>query len=180
MEDRELMLLALEEAQKAAESGEVPVGAVIARRGEVVASAHNTRETEKNATHHAELIAIDRACRALGGWRLWECELFVTLEPCQMCAGAIVNSRIRRVVYGAKDEKAGCCGSIIARWWRAACWKRRAARCCSAFSNVCANSAGKGANPNGKNRSRDRGVPRHRRSRSRSACAQRMARRRVL
>lgn len=112
MEDRELMLLALEEAQKAAESGEVPVGAVIARRGEVVASAHNTRETEKNATHHAELIAIDRACRALGGWRLWECELFVTLEPCPMCAGAIVNSRIRRVVYGAKDEKAGCCGSV--------------------------------------------------------------------
>ena len=95
---------ALEEAQKAAELGEVPVGAVIARRGEVVASAHNTRETEKNATHHAELIAIDRACRALGGWRLWECELFVTLEPCPMCAGAIVNSRIRRVVYGAKED----------------------------------------------------------------------------
>ena len=106
MTDFELMGLALEEARKAAALGEVPVGAVIARHGEVVAAAHNTRETEKNALHHAELLAIDAACRALGGWRLWECELFVTLEPCPMCAGGIINSRLRRVVYGAADTKA--------------------------------------------------------------------------
>lgn len=112
MTDYELMGAALAEAQKAAALGEVPVGAVVARRGEIVAAAHNTRETEKNAVHHAELLAIDRACQALGGWRLWECELFVTLEPCPMCAGAILNSRIRRVVYGAADPKAGCCGSV--------------------------------------------------------------------
>ena len=112
MTDDELMNLALEQAKKAAELGEVPVGAVVAKNGQVVAMAHNTRETKKNATHHAELLAIDEACRALGGWRLWECELFVTLEPCPMCAGAIINSRIRRVVYGAKDTKAGCCGSV--------------------------------------------------------------------
>ena len=112
MTDFELMGLALDEARKAAALGEVPVGAVVARHGEVVAAAHNTRETEKNALHHAELLAIDGACKALGGWRLWECELFVTLEPCPMCAGAIVNSRIRRVVYGAADAKAGCCGSV--------------------------------------------------------------------
>ena len=112
MTDYELMGAALAEAERAAALGEVPVGAVVARRGEIVARAHNTRESERNATHHAELLAIDRACRALGGWRLWECELFVTLEPCPMCAGAIVNSRIRRVVYGAADPKAGCCGSV--------------------------------------------------------------------
>ena len=110
--DYELMGAALEEAARAAALGEVPVGALIARRGEIVAAAHNTRETEKNALHHAELLAIDKACRALGGWRLWECELFVTLEPCPMCSGAILNSRIRRVVYGAADAKAGCCGSV--------------------------------------------------------------------
>ena len=112
MTDYELMGAALAEAEKAATLGEVPVGAVVARHGEIVAAAHNTRETEKNAVHHAELLAIDAACRALGGWRLWECDLFVTLEPCPMCAGAILNSRIRRVVYGAADPKAGCCGSV--------------------------------------------------------------------
>ena len=112
MGDYEWMGAALEEARKAAELGEVPVGAVIVRRGEIVAAAHNTRETQRNATHHAELLAIDAACKALGGWRLWECELFVTLEPCPMCAGAIINSRLRRVVYGAADTKAGCCGSV--------------------------------------------------------------------
>ena len=112
MDDITLMRLALAEAEKAAALGEVPVGAVVAKDGEPVAVAHNTRETGKNATHHAELLAIDAACRALGGWRLWQCELFVTLEPCPMCAGAIVNSRIKRVVYGARDAKAGCCGSV--------------------------------------------------------------------
>ena len=112
MGDYEWMGAALEQARMAAELGEVPVGAVIVRRGEIVAAAHNTRETQRNATHHAELLAIDAACKALGGWRLWECELFVTLEPCPMCAGAIINSRLRRVVYGAADPKAGCCGSV--------------------------------------------------------------------
>ena len=97
MTDYELMGAALAEAEQAAALGEVPVGAVVARHGEVVAAAHNTRETEKNALHHAELLAIDAACKKLGGWRLWQCELFVTLEPCPMCSGAIINSRLKRV-----------------------------------------------------------------------------------
>ena len=109
MTDFELMGAALEEARKAAALGEVPVGAVVAKDGEIISAAHNTRETEKNALHHAELLAIDAACKKLGGWRLWQCELFVTLEPCPMCSGAIINSRIKRVVYGAADVKAGCC-----------------------------------------------------------------------
>ena len=112
MDDIQLMEAALAEARVAAQEGEVPVGAVVARNGEIVAVAHNRRENDKNAVAHAELLAIDGACKKLGGWRLWQCELFVTLEPCPMCAGAIVNSRIRRVVYGAKDPKAGCCGSV--------------------------------------------------------------------
>lgn len=112
MTDEQLMRAALEEARAAAALGEVPVGAVVARDGVIVARAHNLRESGKNATYHAELLAIDAACRALGGWRLWQCELFVTLEPCPMCSGAIINSRLRRVVYGAKDPKAGCCGSL--------------------------------------------------------------------
>lgn len=112
MTDEQLMRLALQQAKKAAALGEVPVGAVVAKDGEPVAMACNTRETGKNATHHAELLAIDAACKALGGWRLWQCELFVTLEPCPMCSGAIINSRIKRVVYGAADPKAGCCGSL--------------------------------------------------------------------
>ena len=113
MTDFELMGAALEEARKAAALGEVPVGAVVAKDGEIISAAHNTRETEKNALHHAELLAIDAACKKLGGWRLWQCELFVTLEPCPMCSGAIINSRIKRVVYGAADVKAGCCGSVL-------------------------------------------------------------------
>lgn len=113
MTDSELMGLALEEARKAAALGEVPVGAVVARNGEVVAAAHNTRETEKNALHHAELLAIDAACKKLGGWRLHRCDLYVTLEPCPMCAGALINSRMKTVYYGAPDPKAGSCGSLI-------------------------------------------------------------------
>ena len=113
MTDSELMGLALEEARKAAALGEVPVGAVVARNGEVVAAAHNTRETEKNALHHAELLAIDAACKKLGGWRLWQCELFVTLEPCPMCAGGILSARIPEIYYGAKDAGFGACGSIL-------------------------------------------------------------------
>ena len=112
MTDFELMGLALEEAAKAAALGEVPVGAVVARHGEVVATAHNTRETEKNALHHAELLAIDAACKALGGWRLWECELFVTLEPCPMCAGGIINSFCRRFLFPCgKSGRADPAGS---------------------------------------------------------------------
>ena len=106
------MLLAIGQARLAAAELEVPVGAVISRNGEVVSVGRNRRETGKNALAHAEIEAIDLACKKLGGWRLWECELFVTLEPCPMCAGAIINSRLRRVVYGASDPKAGSCGSV--------------------------------------------------------------------
>lgn len=100
-------------AREAGAEGEVPVGAVVVRNGLIVASGKNRREIGKNALCHAELEAIGGACRALGGWRLWECELFVTLEPCPMCAGAAVNSRLQRVVFGAHDPKAGSCGSVI-------------------------------------------------------------------
>lgn len=108
-----MMRAALAQAQLAADLGEVPVGAVVAKDGEVIAAAHNLRESGKNATYHAELLAIDAACKALGGWRLWQCELFVTLEPCPMCSGAIINSRLKRVVYAARDPKAGCCGGLV-------------------------------------------------------------------
>jgi len=112
MTDEELMQLALEQAKLAALEGEVPVGAVVAKNGEVVSTGRNRREGGKNALYHAEIEAIDLACKKLGGWRLWECDLFVTLEPCPMCAGAIINSRIRRLVYGAPDPKAGSCSSV--------------------------------------------------------------------
>ncbi len=107
------MRLALEQAARAAELGEVPVGAVLVRDGVVVAQAYNRRETDKNALAHAELLAIDQACRALGGWRLFGATLYVTLEPCPMCTGAIINARIDHVVYGAGDQKAGSCGSVV-------------------------------------------------------------------
>ncbi len=107
------MRSAIELAKRSADEGEVPVGAVIVRNGKIVATGRNRRENDKNATVHAELQAIDRACSVLGGWRLWECELYVTMEPCPMCAGAIINSRIKRVVFGAYDQKAGSCGSVI-------------------------------------------------------------------
>lgn len=112
MTDRELMQAAIALAREAAADGEVPVGAVVAKDGEIVSVGRNRREKDKNALAHAEIEAIDLACKKLGGWRLWECELFVTLEPCPMCAGAIINSRLRRVVYGASDPKAGSCGSV--------------------------------------------------------------------
>lgn len=111
--DEYFMSLAIKEAEKAYELGEVPVGAVIVQRGKVVSTGYNLRETGKKATAHAELIAIEKACEKLGGWRLPECTLYVTLEPCPMCAGAIINSRIDRVVFGAYDQKAGSCGSLI-------------------------------------------------------------------
>ena len=104
---------ALKEAACALEKGEIPVGAVIVRKGAIVSRAHNTRESAKNALGHAEITAIDLACRALGGWRLWECDLYVSLEPCAMCAGAIVNSRIRKVFWGADDPKAGAFGGKL-------------------------------------------------------------------
>ncbi len=111
--DLEFMRLAIEEAKKSLAIEEVPVGAVVVCEGEVVSAAFNTRETEKNAIRHAEVTAISRACEKLGGWRLHKCELYVTLEPCPMCAGAIVNSRIKRVVYGARDTKAGAFGTVL-------------------------------------------------------------------
>ena len=113
MTDRELMQAAIALAREAAADGEVPVGAVVAKDGEIVSVGRNRREKDKNALAHAEIEAIDRACRALGGWRLWQCELFVTLEPCPMCAGAIINARLPRVVYGAKEPTNGCCGSAV-------------------------------------------------------------------
>lgn len=111
--DAFFMGLALEQARLAAAEGETPVGAVIARNGELVSLGHNRRERGRNALAHAELEAINAACERLGGWRLWECDMYVTLEPCPMCAGAIINSRIRRLVYGASDPKAGSCGSVV-------------------------------------------------------------------
>lgn len=113
MEPREYMRQALELARQAMEEGEVPVGCVIVRDGAVVGRGRNRRETEHTALGHAELDAIRQACGALGGWRLSRCALYVTLEPCPMCAGAIINARIPALYYGAKDEKAGCCGSVL-------------------------------------------------------------------
>ena len=113
MTDRELMQAAIALAREAAADGEVPVGAVVAKDGEIVSVGRNRREKDKNALAHAEIEAIDKACRALGGWRLWQCELFVTLEPCPMCAGAALNSRIEEIVFGAWDSEMGSCGSRI-------------------------------------------------------------------
>ncbi|MCI7096591.1 MAG: nucleoside deaminase [Clostridiales bacterium] len=112
MNDLECMDEALALARQAAAEGEVPVGCVIARSGEIVGRGRNRRESGRTALGHAEIEAIDQACRTLGGWRLWECTLYVTLEPCPMCAGAILNARIPRVVYGASDDKSGACGSV--------------------------------------------------------------------
>ena len=112
MNDFELMGEALALAAEAAAQGEVPVGCVIARDGEIVGRGRNCRETGRTALGHAEVQAIGEACRNLNGWRLWECTLYVTLEPCPMCAGAIINARIPRVVYGASDSKSGACGSV--------------------------------------------------------------------
>ena len=111
--DEAMMREALAEAKKAAALGEAPIGAVIVRDGEVIARAHNLRESDKNALAHAEILAIDRACCALGGWRLPGCTLYVTLEPCPMCAGAAIIARSPRVVFGAFDPKAGSLGSLI-------------------------------------------------------------------
>lgn len=111
--DFQFMKEALLLAQKAADIGEVPVGAVVVKDDVIVGRGYNKRETAKNALLHAETEAINNACAALGGWRLWQCDIYVTLEPCPMCAGAIINSRIKRVVFGAYDKKAGSCGSVV-------------------------------------------------------------------
>lgn len=112
-DDEKYMLLALEEAEKAAAIGEVPIGAVIVRDGEVIGRGYNLRESTKDPTAHAELLAIKRASEQLGGWRLLNSTLYVTLEPCPMCAGAIVQSRLDRVVFGVADPKAGCAGTLM-------------------------------------------------------------------
>lgn len=111
--DEIFMSEAIRLAKIARELDEVPVGALIVRNGEIIARAYNTREHSKCATHHAEVLAIEEACRTLGGWRLPDCTLYVTMEPCVMCAGAIVNARIDRVVYGTPDLRFGAYGSRI-------------------------------------------------------------------
>ncbi|MGE8207760.1 tRNA adenosine(34) deaminase TadA [Heyndrickxia sp. NPDC080065] len=111
--DENFMKLAIEEAKKAEAKNEVPIGAVIVIDGEVIASSHNLRELTQNAVTHAEILAIQEACKKVGSWRLEDAILYVTLEPCPMCSGAIILSRIKRVVYGASDPKAGCAGSLM-------------------------------------------------------------------
>lgn len=103
---------ALKQARIAYDNGEVPVGAVIVRNNEIISIGRNRREKEKNALLHAEIDAINNACKILGGWRLWNCEIYVTLEPCPMCAGAIINAHIPKVYFGAYDLKNGSCGTI--------------------------------------------------------------------
>jgi tRNA(adenine34) deaminase len=112
-QDQLWMDLALAQARQAASAGEVPVGAVVVCEGHVVAQAHNLRETARDPLAHAELLALRAAATVLDRWRLFDCDLFVTLEPCAMCAGAVVNARVRRVVFGARDPKAGAVGSLF-------------------------------------------------------------------
>lgn len=111
-EDDERMALALAEAHRARSLGEVPVGAVILHEGQVIGAGHNLTQTNQDPSAHAEMVAIRQAAATLGHWRLLDCTLYVTLEPCTMCAGAIVLARIPRLVYGAADPKAGMCGSL--------------------------------------------------------------------
>lgn len=112
-EQEKYMKAALKLARKAADEGEVPVGAVVVCDGKIVGRGRNRRETKKNALYHAEIEAIHKACKKLGGWRLHRCDLYVTLEPCPMCTGAIINSRIKTLYYGAPDPKAGSCGTLV-------------------------------------------------------------------
>lgn len=112
-QDEKFIKHAVKRAKAAAMLGEVPVGAVIVKDGKIISSGKNMRESKTNALLHAEITAIDRACKKLGAWRLSGCTLYVTLEPCPMCAGAIINSRIERVVFGAYDQKAGAFGSVM-------------------------------------------------------------------
>lgn len=112
-QDEQFMLEAIEEAKKAGQMDEVPIGALIVLDGEIIARAHNLRETKQSSIAHAEVLAIDVACQKLGTWRLEDAILYVTLEPCPMCAGAIMLSRVKKVVYGAKDPKGGCAGTFM-------------------------------------------------------------------
>nr|WP_124053334.1 tRNA adenosine(34) deaminase TadA [Priestia endophytica] len=111
--DYQYMLEAIEEAKKAEEKHEVPIGAVVVIDGEIVGRAHNLRETAQRSIAHAELLAIDEACQKTGSWRLEDATLYVTLEPCPMCAGSIIMSRVKRVVFGAYDPKGGCAGTLM-------------------------------------------------------------------
>src|SRR5690625_1435300 len=113
MSDEQFMRAAMQEADKARKMDEVPIGAVIVHDGAIIATGHNLRETSQTSLSHAELIAIEEANKKVGSWRLEDCTLYVTLEPCPMCAGAIIQSRIKRVVFGATDPKAGCAGTLM-------------------------------------------------------------------
>ena len=110
--EEKYMKAAIREAKKAWALGEVPIGCVIVYEDKIIGRGYNRRMVDHSALAHAEIAAVKKACKRMGDWRLEECELYVTLEPCPMCSGAILNSRIRRVVYGAADTKAGCCGSV--------------------------------------------------------------------
>ena len=111
--ENKFMKEALKEAQKAYDKLEVPVGAIIVKDGKVIARAHNLKETKFDTTKHAEILAIQKASKKLKSWRLIDCEMYITLEPCSMCAGAIINSRIKKIYIGALDEKTGACGSVL-------------------------------------------------------------------
>ena len=112
-EKEKFMLLALNEAQKAFDKEEIPVGVVIVKNGKIIAKAHNLKESKNTATSHAEILAIEKACKKLKAWRLLDCEMYVTLEPCPMCAGALINSRIKKLYIGTDDPKSGACGSKL-------------------------------------------------------------------
>ena len=111
--EEKFMKEALKEAKKAYDKDEIPVGAVIVKDNKIIARAHNLKEGKNNAICHAEILAIQKACKKLGSWRLLDCEMYVTLEPCSMCAGALINSRIRKIYIGTSDEKTGACGSKL-------------------------------------------------------------------
>lgn len=111
--DAKYMKIALKEAQKAYEKDEVPVGAIIVKNEKIIARAHNQKEEKTDTTKHAEILAIQKASKKLKAWRLEDCTMYVTLEPCTMCIGAAINARIKRLVYGASDEKTGACGSVL-------------------------------------------------------------------
>ena len=113
MNKEDYMKLALKEAQKAYDELEIPVGAIIVKDGKVIAKAYNEKEKKQDATKHAEILAIRRASKKLKNWRLYDCDMYVTLEPCSMCAGALIQSRIRKVYIVAMDEKTGSCGSVL-------------------------------------------------------------------
>ena len=113
MNKEDYMKLALEEAKKAYDELEIPVGAIIVKDGKVIAKAYNEKEKKQDSTKHAEILAIQKATKKLKSWRLYDCDMYVTLEPCSMCAGALIQSRIRKVYIGTMDEKAGACGSVL-------------------------------------------------------------------